>query len=302
MIGLWSAVLFIGGLLVGSFLNVVILRYDPEGSLFSFRRLSGRSACLRCGRTLSAGELIPLMSYLFLWGKCKTCKNPISIQYPIVEFLSGVIFVSVPLFLNGFYGISNLAFFNGLTGGLYYFLVAFWILVFLLWLVMSVIDIREYLIPDEIVIGIAALGIPIAVLTAAHPGMIPAFRDSFVAQYVLLFPVISGIIVNHLFSIAVAGGIFYILYVLSRGRAMGFGDVKLALASGILFGWPDIILVIALSFVLGGIAGGISIARKKATMKDVVPFAPFFVGGCILTVFFGREMIELYFKIFSLGS
>lgn len=204
--------------------------------------------------------------------------------------------------LNGFYGITPLVFFSGMAGTWYYGLLICWVMIFLLWLVMSVIDLREYLIPDEIVIGIGIFGVLITALVASHSGIIPMFRDSFVAQYALLFPPVTGVVFNHLLSVGMAGGLFYALYALSRGKAMGFGDVKLALASGFLFGWPDIILVVALSFILGGISGGISILRKKKTMKDVLPFAPFFVGGCILTVFFGREIIELYFKLFSFGS
>lgn len=294
--------LFIGGLLVGSFLNVVILRYDPSGSLFSFRRLKGRSACPKCKRTLGVWELIPVFSFLFLHGKCRGCRSPISVQYPIVEFLSGAIVAGVPFFLNKFYGVFNISFFESTAGGWYYALTALWVVIFLMWLVMSVIDLREYIIPNEIVIGIAVFGVGISTLFALNAGIFPAFRDSFLAHYAMLFPSVPYILLNRLFAVFVGGGIFYALYAFSRGRAMGFGDVKLALASGLLFGWPDIILVIALSFILGGVSGLISIVRGKKTMKDMIPFAPFFVGGGVLTVFFGKEIVELYFRIFNLGS
>ncbi len=299
MIGIWVTGLFVGGLLVGSFLNVVILRYDPEGSLFSFGRLGGRSRCRKCGQELGFLELVPVFSFLFLKGKCRNCKDSISIQYPIVELLSGIIFVAIPLFLNKFYGVFNVAFFEGASEMWYYFLVLSWIAAFLTWLVMGVIDLREYIIPDEVVIGIGFLGIVVGMLTGLNAEAIPAFRGSFLTHFSLLFPAITNIFLNRLVAVALAGVIFYSMYALSRGRAMGFGDVKLALVSGLLFGWPDILLVVILSFVLGGMFGLISIIRRKKTMKDMLPFAPFFVGGCALVFFFGQSIVELYFKIFS---
>lgn len=300
----WGWILLFGlGLFFGSFLNVLILRYDPNdpkgGSLFSFTKLSGRSHCPVCGKTLSVRELIPVFSFVIQGARCRGCKTRISFQYPLVEILAGCVFVFVPFFLNGFWKIPNVIFFGGASPWWYYGLILLWILVFLAWLVMAAIDFKHYIIPNELSWGVGIMGTVIAFLVDIHRDALFVFNTSFLGHYAMLFPSVSNIILNRLFGAAVAGLLFYALYALSRGRAMGFGDVKLALASGILFGWPDIILTVALSFIVGGAVGLYFMARRKKTMKDMLPFAPFFVAGSALTVFLGVPIVRFYFFVFG---
>lgn len=280
------------GLIIGSFLNVLILRYNPSGQFFNFKKLSGRSHCLNCRKNLRWFELIPVLSFVLQLGKCRRCKNRISFQYPAVEILSGLIFLIIPSYLSNLYRFDL---FNLSLPQLLF--ISFWILVFLILLLITFIDFREYVIPDELNLGILFSGIGIIVISQYFSGSFFAFFDSFLKNFSLFFP-FQDVWVNHLLGGALGFIFFFTIFYLSRGRGMGFGDVKLATASGILLGLPDIIMAISLSFIVGGIVGLFLMIFKGKSRKDRVPFGPFFVLGIILTFFFGHDILNLYFAAF----
>lgn len=292
--------LFLFGLAIGSFLNVLILRYSPEGRFFDIKKISGRSRCMSCQKTLEAKELIPLFSFLFLWGKCSSCRKKISFQYPIIEFLSGAIFVLVPLFLNSFFGMRSALFASFLAPGAYYLFILFWILIFLSLLLIFVIDFKHYIIPDGLNIFIFISGIVLLFLFVANTAHILPFRESFLKNYALVFSPFQNIFYNHILGFFGAGFFFLFLFLVSRGRGMGMGDVKLAFACGMVLGWPDVILTSMIAFILGGIWATVLYFSKKKTMKDKLPFGPFFVIAFIITVFFGFDLIKGYFSLFNL--
>jgi prepilin signal peptidase PulO-like enzyme (type II secretory pathway) len=296
---LFYAILFVFGLIVGSFLNVLVLRYDPEGKLFDSRKLRGRSRCPHCGRELSPPELVPILSFLFQGGKCRKCGHKLTFQYPIVEFLSAAIFSGVPLFLNGFYNVSSATFTGFGLDWWYYALLLLWVGVFLALLVIAAIDLREYLIPNELNLLLAVFGIAIGALVLFFGDKIFPFRESFLQQYQLIFSPFVDPVLNRLLGMAVAGSFFGLLVFLSRGRGMGMGDVKLAAASGLILGWPDIGFATMSAFIFGGIIGGALLFRGKKHIKDKLPFAPFFVLGIVATVFFSFGIMAGYFKLFS---
>ncbi len=294
------AILFVFGLAIGSFLNVLVWRYNPAEKLFNFKRLSGRSHCPYCAHQLNALELVPLWSFLIQKGRCKKCGHGLSVQYPIVEFLGGAIFAGLPWFLNGFYNVSVSSFVNFNLSWWYYAILLFWIAAFLAWLTIAVIDIRHYVIPNELNVVLGCLGIVTAALFFAYGDKVFPFRSSFLEQYQLIFSPFQNIILNRLLGM-LAGGLFFgFLVFISRGRGMGMGDVKLALSSGVVLGWPDIALATILSFVLGGLIGGILLALGKKHIKDKLPFAPFFVVAVFLTVFLGHNIISGYFSLFGI--
>lgn len=294
-------ILFCFGTALGSFLNnVFVARYDPEQSLFFPPHFMGRSQCPHCKNTLSASELVPLFSFIFLRGKCASCKKKISFQYPLVEFVSGCIVAGTPLFLTKFYGISLLAFFSLAAPVWQYFFLGIWTIVFLGLLVMFLIDMKHYVIPDEFHIFFIVCGACIALLYAFHGNEFFPFRESFLENYALILSPFQGIISRRVFGAIVGGLFFAVLFALSRGRGMGMGDVKLAVSSGIVFGWPDMGLAIFLSFIFGGIWALGLFFRGVKTMKDKVPFAPFFVCGLVATVFFGHALMNWYFSVFHL--
>jgi len=294
--------LFILGTAVGSFLNVVILRYDPDYNLL--KNINGRSHCNKCGKTLSWYELIPLLSYLIQLGRCRSCGVKLSVQYPIVEFLGGAIFTLVPYVL--------------LPIGMpvQYVTVGLWILVFVSLLILSVIDFRLWLIPDEISIFIAILGITHTFLISQEgmfgslaSGLYHSLLGGSHSQVIGSFLGTESMILwitHNVWLNALAGSLFGLflfgaLYFGSKGRAMGFGDVKLSAAAGLLLGFPDMILATMLAFIIGAIWGVILIIlHKKKGVKDAIPFGPFIAIGVTLTFFFGYDIVSGYFKFFSL--
>lgn len=291
--------LFALGTAGGSFLNVLTLRYDPEKRFLSKAVFGGRSRCVHCARTLRWFELIPLISFLMLRGRCRTCHVRLSFQYPGIEIVGGAAFIGVVMALNSFYNISFSAFVTGSAPLLHYAIVVLWFCVALALIAITVIDIRHYIIPDELNILIAVLGVGAAILVEYRMPTLLPFRTSFVAHYELLFFPITTILLNRLAGALVGGAIFGALAFGSRGRAMGFGDVKFAVALGILFGWPDIGLITILSFILGGIWGAVLLIFRAKGMRDRIPFGPFIVLGALLTLTFGYTLIDGYLSLFK---
>lgn len=281
----WHGVLFVFGSAIGSFLNVVALRYRPGFKLL----FGGRSKCPVCDKTLRWYELIPIFSFLIQKRKCRRCGHPISFQYPLVEILSGLIFVFVPLITN--YQLP---------------ITAIWILIFLLFLLFSIIDFRQYIIPDSINLSLAVLGGLLVIASAAKQSY---GQSSFFGHYAMLFdfwplPIANHqlliTIANHFFSAVIAMVFFGLIIFLSRGKAMGLGDFKLVGALGLIFGWPDILMVLFLAFIIGAVFSIILLIGKKKKIKEAVPFGPFLAIGASLTFFFGYQIIDGYFKLFGL--
>ncbi|MDP2650691.1 MAG: prepilin peptidase [bacterium] len=265
------------GLLVGSYLNVLALRFSPKEGFRASRK--GRSRCPSCGKTLRWYELVPLVSFFIQTGKCRSCHKRISFQYPIVELLSALVFIAVPWQL----GWSPLA--------------ALWIFAFLILILIAVIDLRLGIIPDKLNLLTATSGLIIAGLT--YFGNNPDF--SFLGSYALLFQLEAGNfwlyrLAGVAFGLILFGGI----YLLTRGKAMGLGDVKFAGALGILLGWPDAALALILAFIVGGFLAAPLIIAKRKGMKDALPFGPFIVIGVTLVFFFGYHILNGYFQLFSL--
>ncbi len=293
------AVLFFFGLAIGSFLNVVSLRYSPGQKLLDLKIINGRSACPRCGKTLVWHELIPLFSFLIQKGRCRACGNRLSFQYPLVEFLSGLIFILVPLALIYDLRLTTYDF-------LWLLVVGCWLLVFTLFLLLSVIDFRHYLIPDSINLMLAILGV---ILIFIHTSYF-LLHASFLGYYALLFDIpifyilnskFFFIVFNRFFAAATVMIFFGLIIVLTRGRGMGWGDFKLAGALGLIFGWPDALVIVFLSFIIGAITVAPLLFKKQKTMKDVVPFGPFLIIGASLVFFFGYEIVDGYFKLFYIN-
>jgi len=285
------------GLIIGSFLNVATLRYDPDKGFLNMRSFGGRSHCPQCRMQLAWYELIPVLSYLFLWGQCRHCKRHISLQYPIVELLTAIVFVTVPMRIGA---MAYMLFPNGiaLLSLVHLAVSALWIAIFTLFIVLAVIDLRHMIIPDFVTITLAAIGIALAGVMQWLGGF-SLLHGSFMGHYAMIFGFRESIWVNHFFA-AFVGLIFFGLIIgLSRGRAMGWGDLKLAGALGLIFGWPDIVLVLMLSFIIGSIISVGLMVRGRKTMGDAVPFGPFLVIGAATVFFFGFRIMSLYFGSFG---
>lgn len=250
------AAVFILGTLVGSFLNVVIVRYQ------SGLGLGGRSKCFSCGKTLTWYELFPMWSFLFQRGRCGTCKSAISWQYPIVELLTGVVFLA--LFVKFF--VVGRAFEEVTSVNLSYFFYA--LLIAGLFIIISAYDFKHAVIPNGFVYALD----------------IAAFGGLF-----------SGM---HFDLVAFAAGVFFFLFFgaiwfFSQGRAMGFGDAKLALGIGWLLGPSQGISALLVAFWSGAVIGillvgisrmrGLFLPKKYFTLKSEIPFGPFLALGALIS-------------------
>ncbi len=297
---MYFSLLFLFGLGIGSFLNVLIIRYDERRSLFHIQNLRGRSHCPHCKARLRWYELIPLVSFIIQRGRCRTCKSSISPQYPIIELLTAALFVAVPYRLVAFYGLT----FPGAALTPAYLIIALWLAVFILLLVLSTIDIRKHIIPNEIPLLLAALGLGIvaveAYMVAVPSGAFFQIYPSFIRQYAALFGLHEHIILGSFFAAALGVAFFGAIVAATKGRGMGMGDVKLAGALGLVFGWPDAAIALLLSFVIGALVFSPLLIFKKTTAKKQIPFGPFMALAAIMVFFFGEYILSWYFRLFIL--
>jgi prepilin signal peptidase PulO-like enzyme (type II secretory pathway) len=289
------ACLFLFGVAFGSFLNVVSMRYEPSGRLFSRASIGGRSHCPSCGKVLAWYELIPVVSFLIQRGRCRSCAARLSIQYPFVEILVGLIFVFVPL------TIKNIFFPFTIPWAPVPFIVAsaLWVAVFMALVLVFLIDAKHYLIPNGLNLFIFLAGIAWVALAVSWRLFSGIAGGSFLGNYGMLIPSLANPWWAHGLGLVAGAGFFFVLVVLTLGKAMGMGDVKLMAGLGLLMGWPDILPVMLLSFVIGALFSVWLMIRSRKKMSDMVPFGPFIVIAFALVFFFGAGLMGAYFGILS---
>lgn len=256
--------IFAFGLVVGSFLNVVTLRMNTGRSA-----AKGRSACMRCNKTLAWYELIPVGSFLAQKGKCRSCKEPISFQYPLVELITALVF----LVLYNRFIVANM-FQTLLFPATTVVPFLFSCIIAALLIIIFVYDYRHRIIPDTIVYPFIVLALlSIAWKTFMVPGF--SFAEALV----------SGIVV---------GVPFFGLWFFSKGRAMGFGDVKLALGIGWLLGLAQGFAAVLLAFWIGAIVGlGLLALKRHYTMRSEIAFGPFLIIGTFIAGVWGVSLFQL---------
>jgi len=264
-------VFFLFGLVVGSFLNSVI--FWQEGGRKSLR---GRSFCPSCRHKLGLLDLVPVLSWVFLRGRCRYCRAQISWQYPLTEIGTGILFVLTYLFV----AVNYPAF------SLLHLLLAtcYLLLINSLLLVIFVFDLKHYLIPNKIAI--------LAVIIAGGHFLLSngynyLFSASFSAATVLF----------SLVSIFITTGLFYTLVTLSGERWMGKGDIILVFLVGIFLEYPKIWAALFLAFILASIVGIFLIILKRKTLKSQIPFGPFVIFGTWIALFWGNEIINWYLSL-----
>jgi prepilin signal peptidase PulO-like enzyme (type II secretory pathway) len=290
-------ILFVFGAAIGSFLNVVALRYDGEKFLFSTKAIGGRSHCPHCKKTLQWYELIPLVSFAIQGGKCRNCKTHISWRYPIMELLSAAIFVLIPLRFSTVAYFATAAATGAPQMAALIGVSAIWIIAFELLLLIAYIDILLSIIPDELNIALAVVAL-VEIAFVAHAFGIG--NPSFFGGFASIFGLQANVWINHIVGAGFGVAFFGAIVAVTRGRGMGMGDVKLALPLGLLFGWPDILIIAMMAFVLGGVYGLIIITAGKKTMKSAVPFGPFLVIASTIAFFVGSALFNWYFHMLGL--
>lgn len=260
-----AVLIFLFGLIFGSFANVILLRFHTGESL-----LWRGSRCFSCGKRLQWFELIPFFSYIVLRGRCKSCRSKISLQYPLVELGSGILFLLLfwKLKIGNSLEIENWELIISIA-----LIYGAW---FCVWLA-SLYDLRGMILPDQFLIIAFFLGT----------------GSFFLARGVPLHFLLS------LGAGSLAFFFFFLLWLASHGRWMGLGDAKFALVLGVLLP-PQLLLAgILLSFFLGGISAVILLVFKKARLRSAVPFGPFLFAGGLATLLAGEQIIDWYFELFS---
>ena len=282
MLILYNIIIFIFGLIIGSFLNVVIFRLESGEKI-----VNDRSKCMNCGHILAWRDLLPLCSFLFLKGKCRYCQKKISWQYPLVELSTGIMFVLIfnfQLLASDSYLISNIQYPIGS--------LLFWFLTSAALIVVFVYDLKHYIIPDKIIYS--AITVALGFNLFNDLGII-----SKLGILDLQFIIYNSIFLNYLFAAIIASAFFLSIVIITRGKGMGGGDIKLAFLMGLLLGWPMIIFSVFLSFVVGSIVGVFLILVGRKKIKSMIPFGPFLILGTFVGLFFGEKIIKWYFNIFG---
>ncbi len=250
--------LFWIGAAVGSFLNVVIDRGNLKESF-----LIGRSHCDHCKSVLQVSDLIPVLSYIFLRGKCRYCKNKLSYYYPITETLTGILFVFI---------VFNLSpnFFEIDIAGQIFMVIALLSMVLSL-VVIFFTDLKFGIIPFS----------PVLIALAASLTMH------------LVFPADNTTMLNYLLSGVILFTFFLSIFLVTRGKGMGFGDVIYAFLMGFILGYPRVILGFYIAVLSGAVIPIIILILKKKKIRGAtIPFGPFLVAGTIIGLFWGHEIIK----------
>ena len=244
------------GLCVGSFLNVVIHRLPRKESV-----VTPRSRCPGCGTELRSFDNIPVLSWLVLRGRCRTCKAPISIRYPIVELLCALLFVAMALRFREDWALP-----------------AFCVLAAAC-LAGSAIDLEHMLLPNKLVFPSLYLAAALLVVAAVVQDDWDDLRGAAIG------------------AVIASGGLFLLALAWPRGNAMGGGDIKLALLLGLCLGWIDlghVALGLFLGFLLGSVAGVGLVVAKAKRLQEHFAFGPFLAAGTLLAVWWGRPILDWY--------
>ncbi len=260
-----SFLIFIFGTVIGSFLGVVIDRL-PKGKTIA----KGRSHCDNCKHRLLSLDLIPVVSFLALRGKCRYCHSSIGWNTFFIESITGLLFVITFLFVQSTFEnqIFSFAFFTSL---LYYlYIVSSLIAVFF-------IDLEHGIIPNKIVYP--AVVVSLIYLAAFHATSLPQYLLSSLAAYFF----------------------FFLLYVFTKKKGMGLGDVKFALLMGLILGFPDIVIALYIAFLTGALVACMLVLwGKKKFGGGTVPFGPFLVGGTLVSLFAGEflwvKLMQIFFR------
>ena len=270
--------LFGYGVIFGSFINALVWRLREQGKgrrakgreqraesrEQSLSILRGRSMCPRCKHALAAKDLVPVLSWLSLKGRCRYCKKPISGQYPLVELVTGLLFVV--FYLGWPFSLSGLH--------LVWFLYGLVYIVF--FVALAVYDFRWFLLPDRLVFPLIAVSASQVLLTSVWQGSLD----------VLWMPLVGA---------ALYFGLFWGLYQLSGGKWIGGGDVKLALALGLIAGSPlKAMLALFIASLFGTLVSLPQLAGDKSALKRHIPFGPYLLAGAFVVMVWGGRLVSWY--------
>ncbi len=242
------------GAVIGSFLNVVIYRVPLGKSI-----VSPRSACPKCGSHLAWYDNIPIVGWLLIGGKCRTCREPVSIQYPIVELITVLLFVLVVWMTP----LSALMFSR--------------LLLVCILIALFGIDLEHQILPNSITL----------------PGIVAGILLSFVAP-----PGWKDALIGTVLGAAILYGIAAAYYLARREEGLGMGDVKMLAMIGAFLGWKAVLVTLVLSSFAGALVGVVLIAVQKGSMKFALPFGTFLSVGALVAMLAGEPLVAWYAGFF----
>lgn len=256
--------IFVLGLIFGSFINALVWRVHTKRKWWG----NERSICPKCKHKLYAVDLIPVLSWLLLKGKCRYCKKPISVQYPLVELITAILFVvsymAWPIMLSR---LSILVF-------------IVWLFSLVLMVALCVYDYKWMILPNIIVVILTISSLIFVVLKAIDHGSINLFLQACLASIIFF-------------------GLFWFLFIVSSERWIGGGDVKLAVSLGLFVGGvAEVFLVIFLASLIGTVYVLPKLATGKVSAKTHIPFGPLLMVATIIVVLFGKSLIDWYLHSF----
>ncbi len=249
-----EAVVFILGLLIGSFINVCIYRLPRKESI-----VFPPSNCPSCKQPIQFYDNIPLLSFLFLRGRCRSCRTPISWRYPLVELIHGMGY----LFILHQFGLS--------------FAALIYALFFSALMVVTFIDLSHQIVPDVITLPGMVLGL-LAASTVLPPGPINSLIGLFLGGGLFYFVAILSV-------------------TLLKKEGMGGGDIKLIAMIGAFLGWKGMLLTIFLAALSGSISGLFLVLCRGRSRAEPIPFGPFLALGAMVSLFWGPEILHWYFLL-----
>jgi leader peptidase (prepilin peptidase)/N-methyltransferase len=257
------------GTLIGSFLNVVIWRLPRDAGL------GGRSHCPNCHQKLAPFELLPILSYISSRGRCRQCHKPISLRYPAIELITGLLFVLAwahfqPAILHPAEWVM--------------FIKA--LVVISAAVVIFVIDFEHFLILDRVLLTV---GIKILVLNVA-------------LDLLLGHTMANSLLLSGLLGALAAGSIFWLIWFLSGGKWMGLGDVKLVILLGFTFGFAQVGILLLLAFWLGLAVSVILLATRQGNMHSRLPFGTFLSVAAVIMIFCGQPLLQWYLRLIGVPS
>jgi prepilin signal peptidase PulO-like enzyme (type II secretory pathway) len=267
------------GLAFGSFVNALVWRLHEQSKKKKAKAktlsiLNGRSMCPHCKHTLAWYDLIPVFSWLWLRGRCRYCKKQISAQYPVVELaLASVFILSYVFWPNGVHGTGD------------------WV-IFIAWLASSVglmallvYDLLWMLLPNKII----------------YPTLLIAFTGRFVYLVGYEGHKLHALLI-WILSVAVSSGIFWVLFIISQGKWIGFGDIRLGFITGTLLASPSkSFLMILLASILGTLFILPALILGKKDMASKLPFGPFLISATMIAILFGNSILDWYKSFLNLS-
>ncbi|MGH7234276.1 MAG: prepilin peptidase [Candidatus Saccharimonadales bacterium] len=258
------ALLVILGLALGSFVNAFVWRLH-EGKSW----VNARSMCPKCHHELSAIDLVPLLSWLWLGGKCRYCQSKISLQYPIIEALGTLLFLlSYALWPDSIRGAEVIVF-------------SLWLLITTGLVALALYDLRYMLLPTKLIYSLLGFAIIMSVLIVA--------RSNTPLKTFL------GLLVGSL----IGGGIFYLIYILSSGKWIGGGDVRIGFLLGLLAATPArSLLLIFVASLIGTIVSLSLMSLSRLKRSSLIPFGPFLICALFIVQFYGQDIIHWYNGLF----